>query len=60
MIMTERNELRRLDLRRLKTAVRQPVVIDIRSVLDMAQARALGLLCEGTGLQLARTVGVPA
>jgi UDPglucose 6-dehydrogenase len=49
VIMTEWNEFRSLDLERLKAVVRQPVLIDTRNVLDLAQVRALGFTYSCTG-----------
>ena len=60
VIMTEWNEFRSLDLPRLKTLLRQPVLIDTRNVLDMAQVRALGFRYHCTGRELAGTGMVPA
>ena len=52
VILTEWNEFRSLDLARLKSIVRQPVLIDTRNVLDMAQARTLGFTYSCTGREL--------
>jgi len=49
VIMTEWNEFRSLDLPRLKAMLRQPVLIDTRNVLDIAQVRALGFDYHCTG-----------
>jgi UDPglucose 6-dehydrogenase len=60
VIMTEWNEFRTLDLSRLKDLLRQPIVVDTRNVLDMAQARALGFTYHCTGRELAGAAVVPA
>lgn len=60
VIMTEWNEFRSLDLSRLRHLVRQPVLVDTRNVLDMAQARALGFSYYCTGRELAGASAVPA
>jgi UDPglucose 6-dehydrogenase len=55
VIMTEWNEFRNLDLKQLMVVMRSPLVIDVRNVLEPAQAQALGIpyVCMG------RPVGVP-
>jgi UDPglucose 6-dehydrogenase len=60
VIMTEWNEFRSLDLARLKELLREPVLVDTRNVLDMAQARALGFAYHSTGRDLAGATVVPA
>ena len=49
VIMTEWNEFRGLDLRRVKTLMAAPVIVDARNVLDPAQTRALGFSYFCTG-----------
>jgi UDPglucose 6-dehydrogenase len=56
VIMTEWNEFRSLDLDRLKSLVRQPVIVDTRNILDAAQVRALGFSYLCTGRQQLRRV----
>jgi UDPglucose 6-dehydrogenase len=55
VIMTEWNEFRSLDLRQLIVLMRSPIVVDVRNVLEPAQAQALGMsyVCMG------RPVAVP-
>ncbi|HSL23510.1 MAG TPA: UDP-glucose/GDP-mannose dehydrogenase family protein [Vicinamibacterales bacterium] len=53
VIATEWNEFRALDLDRLKAAVRRPVVIDTRNVLDPVLARAKGFDYHCTGREKA-------
>lgn len=60
IIMTEWNEFRSLDLARLKQLLRQPVVIDTRNVLDIAQARELGFTYRCTGRESMGAALVPA
>jgi UDPglucose 6-dehydrogenase len=47
--MTEWNEFRNLDLKQLMVVMRSPMVIDVRNVLEPAQAAALGIpyICMG-------------
>jgi UDPglucose 6-dehydrogenase len=49
VIMTEWNEFRNLDLKQLMVVMRSPMVIDVRNVLEPAQAAALGIpyICMG-------------
>ena len=49
VIMTEWNELRGLDLARLRELMAQPVIVDARNVLDPAQTRSAGFTYVGTG-----------
>lgn len=49
VIATEWNEFRSLDLRRLRSIMRRPAIVDARNVLDAAAARAAGFVYVGTG-----------
>ncbi|HET7467386.1 MAG TPA: UDP-glucose/GDP-mannose dehydrogenase family protein [Candidatus Dormibacteraeota bacterium] len=49
VVVTEWNEFRQLDLKRLKTAMRTPVVIDGRNIYVPASMRALGFTYRGIG-----------
>jgi UDPglucose 6-dehydrogenase len=49
MIMTEWNELRNLDLARIRSVMRRPVLVDARNVLDPSRTRALGYVHICTG-----------
>jgi UDPglucose 6-dehydrogenase len=49
VLVTEWNEFRHLDLARLKTAMRKPVVVDGRNIYDPALMRALGFTYRGIG-----------
>jgi UDPglucose 6-dehydrogenase len=49
VIMTEWNELRGLDLARLRELMTQPVIVDARNVLDPVQTRGAGFTYVGTG-----------
>ena len=42
VLATEWNQFRNLDLRRLKTVMRQPVLVDLRNVYDPQEIRRLG------------------
>jgi UDPglucose 6-dehydrogenase len=49
VIVTEWNEFKHLSLPRLKSVMRQPVVIDGRNIYDPDQMRALGFVHRGVG-----------
>jgi len=49
VIMTEWNEFRGLDLRRIAASMRCAVIVDARNVLDPAETRALGFAYFCTG-----------
>ncbi len=51
VIMTEWNEFRNLDLRRLRGVMRTPVLFDTRNVLDPSRPRELGFAYLSTGRQ---------
>ena len=53
LIMTEWNELRNLDLERIRPLMRRPVLIDTRNVLDPARTRAYGFVHVCTGRPMA-------
>jgi UDPglucose 6-dehydrogenase len=49
VLMTEWNQFRNLDLGRLKTLMRQPVLLDLRNVYEPEPAQACGFRYEGVG-----------
>ena len=49
VIVTEWNEFKQLDLARLKTMMRQPVIVDGRNIYDPAQMQRLGFQYRGMG-----------
>jgi UDPglucose 6-dehydrogenase len=49
LLVTEWNEYRNLDLRRVKKLLRRPVLIDMRNIYDADEALAAGLRYEGVG-----------
>jgi UDPglucose 6-dehydrogenase len=49
LLVTEWNEFRNPDLARLKSVMRQPVLLDGRNVWDAAKARAAGFTYYGVG-----------
>ena len=49
VVVTEWNEFRQLDLKRLKTSMRTPVVIDGRNIYVPATMRSLGFTYRGIG-----------
>jgi UDPglucose 6-dehydrogenase len=49
VLVTEWNEFRNLDLGRLKTVMRRPVLLDLRNVYEPERAIALGFLYDGVG-----------
>ncbi|OYX47290.1 MAG: UDP-glucose 6-dehydrogenase [Sphingomonadales bacterium 32-64-22] len=48
-IVTEWDEFRALDLRRVLTMLKQPVLVDLRNIYDRAQAEGLGFTYVGIG-----------
>jgi UDPglucose 6-dehydrogenase len=49
VLVTEWNQFRNLDLARLKTLMRRPVLVDLRNVYEPQIATALGFRYEGVG-----------
>ncbi|MFA7195736.1 MAG: UDP-glucose/GDP-mannose dehydrogenase family protein, partial [Candidatus Neomarinimicrobiota bacterium] len=49
ILMTEWNEFRSLDLKRVKTLLRQPVFIDTRNIYDPCDMREKGFIFVCTG-----------
>jgi UDPglucose 6-dehydrogenase len=49
VLVTEWNEFRRLDLRRVKRAMRRPAIVDLRNVYEPASARRLGFAYTSVG-----------
>ena len=49
LVVTEWNEFRQLDLVRLRTAMRTPVLVDGRNIFDPAGMRELGFTYRGIG-----------
>jgi UDPglucose 6-dehydrogenase len=49
VLMTEWNQFRNLDLARLKTVMRQPVLLDLRNVYEPELAETAGFQYEGVG-----------
>lgn len=49
VIFTEWNEFRRLDLLRIKSLLRKPVMIDCRNIYEPAEVTALGFKYHGVG-----------
>ncbi len=48
-MITEWHEFRGLDPRRLKEAMRQPRIVDLRNIFDPREMRSLGFAYEGVG-----------
>jgi UDPglucose 6-dehydrogenase len=48
-LVTEWNQFRSLDLKRLKQGMRRPVVVDGRNIWDPARMRDLGFVYRGIG-----------
>jgi UDPglucose 6-dehydrogenase len=59
VLVTEWNELRTLDLKRLGRRMRRPVLCDLRNVYDADEAAAAGLAYVGVGQGTAPRVRVP-
>jgi len=49
MLITEWNEFRTLDLKRMKKRLRRPVLLDLRNIYDADEAKAAGLTYVGVG-----------
>jgi UDPglucose 6-dehydrogenase len=49
VLVTEWNEFRELDLRRVRQLMRTPIVIDGRNIYDPAQLKELGFTYRGIG-----------
>ncbi len=49
IVVTEWNEFKQLDLRKLKRQMRTPVIFDGRNVYDPAEMRRLGFIYQGVG-----------
>ncbi|MFA5161954.1 MAG: UDP-glucose/GDP-mannose dehydrogenase family protein [Elusimicrobiales bacterium] len=49
MVITEWAQFRELDLKKLRAALRHPVVIDGRNIFDPDKMRALGFVCRSVG-----------
>ena len=49
VIVTEWNEFRGMNLRRLKRLMRRPVLCDLRNVFDVDEVRTAGLRYVGVG-----------
>ena len=49
VVITEWHEFRGLDPRRLKEAMRQPRIVDLRNIFDPEEMRSLGFAYEGVG-----------
>jgi len=49
VLVTEWNEYRNLDLKRVKKLLRRPILVDLRNVYDADEAIAAGLTYEGVG-----------
>lgn len=64
VIVTEWNEFRNLDLERVRAAVRRPVIVDLRNVLDPVHVFAQGFsyYCTGRGTiaRAPETAAVPS
>jgi UDPglucose 6-dehydrogenase len=49
VVITEWDAFRALDLARVKAALREPVVVDLRNIYSMETMSALGFRYEGVG-----------
>ena len=49
-IVTEWNQFRMLDLARVKEAMVEPVIVDMRNIYDPARMRAEGFVYLGVGV----------
>ncbi|MFI5003035.1 MAG: UDP-glucose dehydrogenase family protein [Reyranellales bacterium] len=55
VVITEWHEFRGLDPRRIKEAMRQPRIVDLRNIFDPEEMRGLGFTYEGIGRPWPRT-----
>jgi UDPglucose 6-dehydrogenase len=55
VVITEWHEFRGLDPRRIKEAMRQPRIVDLRNIFDPEEMRGLGFSYEGIGRPRPRT-----
>lgn len=49
VIMTEWNEFREIDLKKVKTLMRKPAIVDARNIFEPESVRALGFSYQGVG-----------
>jgi UDPglucose 6-dehydrogenase len=49
VVITEWPEFRGLDPRRIKEAMRQPRIVDLRNIFDPEEMRSLNFIYEGIG-----------
>lgn len=49
IILTEWNEFKELDLSKIKSAMKQPILLDGRNIYDPQQVRSLGFVYQGVG-----------
>lgn len=49
IIMTEWNEFRQLDLKKIKNLMKQPILLDGRNIYDPKMAKQLGFVYQGVG-----------
>jgi UDPglucose 6-dehydrogenase len=49
VLMTEWNQFRNLDLSRMKSLMRRPILVDLRNVYEPERVKALGLEYQGVG-----------
>ena len=49
VIATEWNQFRNLDLIKIKTLLKSPILLDLRNLYDPEKAKALGFIYEGVG-----------
>jgi UDPglucose 6-dehydrogenase len=49
ILITEWNQFRNLDLARMKSVMRRPILVDLRNVYEPDRVKALGLMYQGVG-----------
>ena len=49
VILTEWNEFRSIDIKKLKTLINSPVVLDTRNILDMHEFQIAGFIFDNVG-----------
>ncbi len=49
IVVTEWNEFKQLDLKRIKSTLKKPVIFDARNIYDPAKMKAMGFIYRGVG-----------
>jgi UDPglucose 6-dehydrogenase len=49
IVVTEWNEFKQLDLKRIKSTLKKPVIFDARNIYEPAKMKAMGFIYRGVG-----------